>query len=477
MDEINSLISNIRRGKDLEHGLAGYGNQMLNYAHRLSELQFVMNYATFYDSLYDWKQSGQAKLLAEKSGEAAPLGDEIRQLNRILEMYLLEEKSSEELIDAVDGLRKRVTELVSCLSALSDRYTIFEYIMNRKEATFTGAGLPENYSDQALTDQLASWLSSDREMVNLRLVQMVEQLPIRMTKSRFFQILENGLGVYADAERKTLDNAMEMLRSSALLTEPDSVAANFPWLHGQISGLEETDYDEMTPADFRKREEAMRACGEELDNVMSAMLMLADLVNRLYVQILSSSYAMSDVTEREAVREILEEILELFKEEIPKPISENLYEKFTVLEGKQEALLDSFETGISALDDIRNMRQHQIQEQGLQEEYDCLVKTSRLLSDSLFGELREENQDGQICGKEYVRDAFLKLQAELTELFQGMPRYRVRALMAKILTFLPPFLQTQEEIRKYIFDSLCACKDPAEKAGCVEILMSLLVDD
>ena len=49
--------------------------------------------------------------------------------------------------------------------------------------------------------------------------------------------------------------------------------------------------------------------------------------------------------------------------------------------------------------------------------------------------------------------------------------------MAKILTFLPPFLMTYEELREYISSSLANCKDAAEKTACVEILESFLREE
>ena len=483
MAEIGRYVRNIERGRDLEYSLSGYGNQMLNVSSRLSAIRFVLNDATFYDTLYEWKENSQAQQFAKDAPETwlpPVLLESVKTLNSLVRVHLQEDSFSGEVLEqqtsGVDALRKQVIRIMSCLTALSDRYTLFEYIVNRKEALYTGAGLPAGYSDDTMTERLMTWLLSDKDLMKLRLTQLIEQLPMRMTKSRFFQILENGLSVYADAEKKTLEDNLDMIRTSVLLKQPDDLQNLFPELDALLGQLEQTDFETLDAEQFHSMQQQMLQCGETLNNLISLTSLLAELVNDLYVQILSSPYALADLSEKNAVDGILRDLLTLFDEGIVRPVPEEVYERFSVLEGKQEMLLESYESGIYELDSILESRESLLQSLMLEKIYRSLRCISKLLSGSLFVSLEQDTDKRELCGKEGVRSAYVQLYQELNSLFAQTPRYRVRAVMAKVLTFLPPFLMTQDELREYIRESLAGCKDMAEKTACVQILGDFLAE-
>lgn len=476
MADLSRLVHNIEKGKDLEFALSGYGNQMLNISNRLSGIRFVLNYTTFYDILYDGKAA------ADTQEELSPLIQAaIDRLNEAVRSHLQEENFSGEALEQqtaeIDALRRDVTGLMRCLTALSDRYTLFEYVMNRKEALFIPKQLPAAYSDETMTERLMSWLISDKDLMQLRLTQLIEQLPMRMTKSRFFQILENGLSVYTDGDRKSLEDELDMIRTSILLTEPSEIKQYFPEIYEQLRTLEQTDFEGMSAEDFPGIYEKMQQCGEILNNLIGIVGLLTELVNDLYVQILSAPYALAELNEKAAVSGILTDMLELFDGGIVSPVPEELYERFVALEGKQETLYDSFEEGVYALDGIIESRSDLLKSLMLEKIYCNLSYISKLLSDSLFAELEEGKETSGICGQEAVRQAYAGLYQELTELLQALPKYRQRAVMAKVLTFLPPFLLTREELQDYIKSSLTGCKDIAEKTACVEILEGLISEN
>ena len=109
--------------------------------------------------------------------------------------------------------------------------------------------------------------------------------------------------------------------------------------------------------------------------------------------------------------------------------------------------------------------------------YRRLDYISRLMSGSLYVELEDAKDAKDPCTESYLQEQFAALYTELKNSFHEIPKYRMRAVMAKILTFLPPFLMTYEELREYISSSLANCKDAAEKTACVEILESFLREE
>ncbi|MDR1550895.1 MAG: hypothetical protein LBT06_20235, partial [Hungatella sp.] len=61
--------------------------------------------------------------------------------------------------------------------------------------------------------------------------------------------------------------------------------------------------------------------------------------------------------------------------------------------------------------------------------------------------------------------------------FSGVSRPATRAIMAKVLSDLPVYFNSIEEIQAYIEGSLKSCLDEAEKETCKELLEELMDDE
>ena len=103
MPSVNQYLANIERGKDLDHSLSGYGNQMMNLSHRLSSLRFVMNYVTFYEALQERKSFAQAEQFSDGTSDWMPekLQKAVDSLNEQVRVLLSEEQDGETLEQAV----------------------------------------------------------------------------------------------------------------------------------------------------------------------------------------------------------------------------------------------------------------------------------------------------------------------------------------------------------------------------------------
>ena len=66
---------------------------------------------------------------------------------------------------------------------------------------------------------------------------------------------------------------------------------------------------------------------------------------------------------------------------------------------------------------------------------------------------------------------------ELEEVFAGSSKQVVRAIMAKVLSDLPVYFGSMDEIQSYITGSLTSCLDEAEKETCKELLEELMDDE
>ena len=105
------------------------------------------------------------------------------------------------------------------------------------------------------------------------------------------------------------------------------------------------------------------------------------------------------------------------------------------------------------------------------------AKITKLVSGSIFVEFDDEDEKHEIAGLEYIEEKYGQLEKQLTDLFDRSEKPVNRAVMAHILSELPVFFGNVEEIKNYVYRSLNACTDLAEKAAVVQILESMMQEE
>ena len=154
------------------------------------------------------------------------------------------------------SLRKESTQIMELLSAYTDRFTVYEYVLNRLEYRFSGASLEAGYSDEDMTQEILQKLSSetDQTVRQSMLVSIIEQLPMRMTRKRFFQVLAEGMDAYKGSDKEAVDGQLFMLRTAAMLEEPaefkDRAFRHFmklwrPLRQAPLSAVSEAEWNEL----------------------------------------------------------------------------------------------------------------------------------------------------------------------------------------------------------------------------------------
>ena len=64
---------------------------------------------------------------------------------------------------------------------------------------------------------------NDSTMIKERLRIIMSELPVRMTKGKFFEYIENAFGLYQEADVESIDLFKYMLRSAAGLYRPQEM--------------------------------------------------------------------------------------------------------------------------------------------------------------------------------------------------------------------------------------------------------------
>ena len=345
-------------------------------------------------------------------------------------------ESKAKALEKVKSLRDRLKEKVNSLILFGDRKLIDEYVMSRKgnDGEQPEYGNDDDYAREILA---AVFESNDNNIINENILSTVYELPIRMTKTRFFDILDDGFKKYIGSPADVLDKFLFLTESAAGLSEG-------------------ADFDESFDDD---------RIANEIDYLTS----LAELVNYVYVMLLTDTYC--DETLKEKVRIYLPVI------EASKVIADRAegYEKsmqdaillLEKTEGKPENLLDKVNSLSGKFENIVNS------EKGAFEEEKKLFDTlDRLMSNSVFAELAA--QDESAVSEEKVHEEYEKLCAKLKAVFENGDRSRNRAVMASVLKELPVFFNSRTDVMNYVRESLSSCRDVYEKSVAISRLMEKL---
>ena len=378
--------------------------------------------------------------------------------------------------DALEELRNQVAAEMETATAYTDAFQAYEYVLNRLEGRFApqpvGNMAGEDH-DEAMTERIMGYItdSQDAMTVNERIRSVLGQLPVRLTRNKFFSLVEEGLSVYRGSTRESLDDMFYILRSEALLYVPADMVTGYEELHSILEELRTADYRSMTPESYRHLTDEMKRAGHMLMDDTAELMLLMELVNDLYVLFISRDSAMMEVSEEQCLNRILSGILSLFEAGTDAPIPDGITGLLDRLEGRQEAYFEQWmEDGLSS-GELRDIK-------GQEGEASKLYKVEMLLSGSSFMSLASAGQElGELVDQAMLSAAASRFFEEFSSAFEGQPRVLVRAVMAKVLSSLPVFFQSLDEVREYIRNSLESCTDYMEKAITMKLITDMMEQD
>ncbi len=431
--------------------------KQMSAAYQYSWVRLVLNYYTLFESI------------AEKTEVSEEVMGCCQRLNSLMEAQL----SKKDIQSGLLELRGDITRRVETLTSYTDCFQIYAYVLNRLERKFET--MPETGLDEEdLVLRLMEFIEAAGEAParNERIRNIIEQLPVRLTKQKFFSFIMEGLSVYLGASKKSLEGMMYVLRTESMVSlGPDM--EEYQSLYKTLEKLRGADYRTMTAENYEEVSSLYKLACENLTEEAGMYMMLQELVNDMCVLALSRQEALVDEKEEAFYQSLVSEILEKFLKEDYSPGDEAFFDKLTRLEGKQEAYYERY---------LRTELPEENEERKLDPDFINAVNVDRLLSGSSFAELKqpEENAKQESAEEEKEVDRpWLEQVAgeyfkELETVFSGTSKPVVRAIMAKVLSDLPVYFRSMSEIEDYIRGSLESCLDEEEKETCKELLEELM---
>lgn len=471
---MKSVIKEISRGKNLEKNLPQYANYLADLYNKTATVLLTMDYYTYYEMLEDMGNGRDT------------LKSYVNILNEIIRNNFIEKKKDikrEEVIFKINRLRDDVYKRVDILAAYADIFSRYEYVSNRCEYLFKNTDLDSKYSDEDFTKQIMQYIFSeeDNSLINSKICDIIAEVPLRLTKSKFFQLLDEGMSVYNQTDKQTVDDFVYLLKSSSMILIPDNIE-EFQDLYEIYLFAKELNYDTITEKQFQELEQKLRYAATFIEEETNLYTMLQGLINRSYVMLLSFPYINADTVELSGCHRIIKAINEQFQSGDYITLSDEITELFSDIEGMPEELhakLSSSEYILDSvkeqyIDTVRNIKSDQV--------YQDLFLSQYLLSDSLFIDLTQvqnlfdDTSDvlEEFDIKLYVIQKRDELISELMNLFKNNQRIVNRSVMALILSRLPVFFNNVTEIQDYVYNAFSNCTNKAEKVAVIEIIKCII---
>ena len=454
------LVTDIQRDKDLDTKLPEYAELLGRQYNCYATVKGSMNYYTMKEVCdeQDDKNTDVCKYFALLTG--------------LLDRHLVKREAvDEDSMEAIAQLRSNVEYKMHILTAYTDAYEIYEYVLNRVEAAVRDEVAPVDA--KGLSEKM--FAENDTVVINSKLQLLMAQLPVRMTKNKFYDIVNSTLNIYEEGETTSVDEFVDMLRSAVLLKKPKGFETEYPFLYHVYTDLAEADYAALTLPEFEDLTKRLNQAATIINNEVSAFMLLQEVINDVYTILLTIDAAYEkneeDVPGYAAALRIIKACV---KAETIDQLPDEVMDEFFIIEGVQERVYESIVILEAVLDEIRVGKAEQIESLALTETFDRLDKVSKLLSTSLFIDLDKVSRKTETADHAYITAKKEALVKELGDLFSSVKRPVYRSMMCKLLAAMPIFMNTQQEIRDYFDYVIENCKDDSELMACNKLISEMI---
>ena len=463
MSDYNKLARNIAKGKLPYENWNQYYTQYLKSSNILAGVQFSLNLVSAMYTPEIWQEES-----AEKLGK-----DFLQILWKTLDNGFELDKCEE----SIRLFREKAKSHMDCLVTYTDHFMTYQYIINCMTYRFEDYDY-DDYDDEEFTKELMNFILADKDQSNIKykMMEVLKSLPIRMTGSRFFEMVKDGYSVYNGSDMDSLKSFDYMVRGAALLSEPKDMEKNFPELYKYDRHFSQLEYDKLDSESFYKEKISLMECIDYLNNQITACQSFAEGINQLYSFVLTHEYAQIESEVYENCRSIFDYLRSNTKPGESEDIEDELTELLVNLEGLQEDELENLEEADGVFNDITLTTFAASAPEQIHKERELVDNLGKLLSTSYFADL-DENIDDTPASEADVNSMFARFKEELQSKIKGMPKLMSRAIFAAVIGYLPMNFSSDSELKEYIYNSLRACTNIPEKMALVERLESVMDED
>ncbi|MBE5932466.1 MAG: hypothetical protein E7263_03470 [Lachnospiraceae bacterium] len=456
------IVTDINRDKDVDVTVPKYLELLDSQYNLYSTVKLCLNFYTIREMLED-------------GTNVADFKEDYDKVSSLLTKALIAgEKIDTTDIEVIDNIRNSVEYRMKILTSYTDGFEMYEYILNRIEAGIKGTS--EEVDVELLSNKMFQYVFSEQDtvVVNSKLQILMSQLPVRMTKNKFYDVVANTLSIYKGGEISSVDDFVDMLKTAVLINKPEGFESEYPELYDIYSRLEETDYKSIDEGLFDRLTIDLNQGAEFITQQVSFYMLFQEVINDTYTILLTTlgkSKNNDDTAFKSAVK-IIDTCINSFTEDS----AEELMDAFMSLEGSQENVYENVMILETVLDDV-SLKGEDMNDD-IKSHIANLRTVEKLVSSSLFIDLKKEvGNESIIADGDYISKLKDEVTGAFAEYFKDKSMIVVRSIMCKILAAMPIFLDTQQEIKNYFDYVLENCKNDSELTACNKLICEIIEEE
>ncbi len=444
----------------MKYDIADYENKMTDTYRMLSLTEIALEYYLLYEI---WE--GTANRYMDNNSP------ECEFIHKMIKKLVKNGSLSED--DAVfEEMRALITEKMQVVTAYVDRLIVYEHVLNRIEVKCTMEAderekRASEINKEVLIRDIVNYIFEDKDSVSIndRLHTVLGQLPVRMVKSKYLELIKNSINLYSESDVDSLDGYSYMLRTTAMIYEPPGMDRHFTEFADTLKELEEADFNSVDSGYYTILREKLNTASEGLRNISDIYMIYQKIINMFYVYNLNEKEnAVSNDTLYNSCINILSGLNDAFT-----GAADNADDACQYLSGLEGAPESMYENRIH----LESLYDKVLEQEGKSDRMKALGISKLLFSDSIFAET-DTHEPEKVTG-EYLNQVADELLIDLREVFAKCGRRVTRSVMALTFERLPVFFNNADEILDYIEDSVYKCSDDAELIAVSELLNELIL--
>lgn len=458
--EAKILFTDIAADRDREENIIKYQKLLASALYNYSAIKLSLNFFTGLEMSDEYEN------------------EYITKIGLILKNTILAgKKPSDDDIKTITDLRDSITGKMKVLTSYTDALEIFEYVLNRREADIKGT-TSANVDIYSLADAMYRFVFSDNDkvIVNTRIQDFIAQLPVRMTKQRFLDIVTNSLSIYKGGEQESLMDFADTIRDTAIARTPDGFETEYPELFKIYSELRDADYSALDSIGYDNLSASLSKATQEIESEVTDYLMVMEIINDTLILAYTADIAEEKYRTKEC--DVALKILSSLagSEDIYKA-AEETDALLPELEGTQENSYEELIPIESNLDELITSYAPEFPEnESMHKNFEALRRADMLTSSSLFMDIDKNfSIVNNVADDDFVNKIKEEVTRDLSDALAGKNKYIRRSIMAKVLSTMPVFFNTQDEIKQYFEEALLGCNDNAELTACEAIVNDIML--
>lgn len=439
------LIHKMKKKKSYAPYLAEYTRNFAGMYYEYASIHLAYSYYTVFEILSEEPEQEWVKPIIEELNRALALNDE-------------------EAIAVISPLRDNIMKVMDNITLYTDLLGIYEHILNRVEYRFREVTVPDL---QVTLTRIQQFIFADKDAVvtNDKIKTIVSELPLRMTKQRFYDIITDSLAIYKDSDEAGISNFVYQIRTVAGLKDDLKPVEGLADLSTLVAECRNADYTTMSKEEYDTLRERLEQCTETLTFMVNLYMQIQECINHFYTMQLCKPFVSQTGHAAETADTLTEQIRTHFCDD-PQSVLDGCNSYLEELEGKQESVMERVMEYEALLHDV-------LAECPEDAAMQALATCEKLVSSSIFIDLQEETQSVPAT-PEFIQKTTSDLLEEFAAFFKNHSAILNRAVMSMVLGTVPVFFNSTQEITEYIEYSLEHCSNTAELCASIDIINMIM---